>query len=98
MVGVERAADAALLPPGTEHEMLDDQLAASVEEVSERLLALRAIENIGLFDLDPGQFAPLRAHLVAQSGEFLFLCQMRLARGQPLVSTNDPIVHHRSIS
>src|SRR5438105_1719684 len=98
MVDFERAADAALLPAGTEHEMLDDQLAAAVEQVGERLLALRTIEHIGLFDLDPWQVAPLRAQLVAQTGEFLFLGQMRLARGQPLLSRDNPMVHHRSIS
>ena len=32
-VDLERTDDAALLPAGTEHKMLDDQLAAPVEEV-----------------------------------------------------------------
>jgi hypothetical protein len=31
-------------------------------------------------------------------GEFLFFHQMRFARGQPLLSRDDPIVHHRSLS
>jgi hypothetical protein len=98
VVGVERTAHATLPPPGAEHEMLDDQLAAPIEEVGERLPARRAIEHIGLFDLDPGQFAALCAQLVAQPGELLFSRQMRLARGQPLVSHNDPMMHHPSIS
>src|ERR1700719_370690 len=92
MVDLERAADAAFLPAGAKHKMLDDQLAATIEEAGQRFPTLRAVENILLFDLDPRQFAPLRAQLVAQAGEFLFLRQMRLASGQPLVPTYDWMV------
>src|SRR2546426_6668407 len=98
MIGQERAAPAALLPPRTEHEMIDDQLAASLEEVSERLLALRPVEHIRFFDLDPGQVAPLGTQLIAQPGEFLLLDQELLARGEPLVSRYDSVVLHDSIS
>src|SRR5215469_13536406 len=59
---------------------------------------LRAVEDIGLFDLDPGEFTPLRVQLVAQPGELLLLRQMYLAGCQPLVSRHDPIVSHLSIS
>src|SRR5258705_10359342 len=92
VIDLEGTADATLLPPGAEHKMLDDQLAAPVEKVSERFLTLRAVENIVLFKLDPRQFAPLRAQLVAQSRELFLLRQMRLARSQPLVPTHDPMV------
>ena len=56
MIGQERTARATFLPflIRAEHEMIDDQLAAPIEEVGERLLALRTVEPIGLFDLDPG--------------------------------------------
>jgi hypothetical protein len=54
MVDLERAADTALLPSRTEHEMFDDQLAAAVEEVGERLLAIRCVEDVRLLDLDLG--------------------------------------------
>src|SRR5215831_16842566 len=56
VIDLERAADATLLPARTEHEMLDDKLAAPVEQISERFLTLRAVEEIGLVDLDPGKF------------------------------------------
>src|SRR5260370_4662864 len=98
VVDLERAADAALLPAGAKHKMLDDQLAATVEEVSQHLRAVGSLEEVGLVDLDPRQFAAFGAQSVAQAGEFLFLRQMRLAGGQPLVSGNDPIVHLHSIS
>src|SRR5271165_6971715 len=53
MIELEGATNAALAPAGTEHEMLDDQLAASAEEVGEGLLPVRPVENIRLLDLDP---------------------------------------------
>jgi len=33
--------------------MVDDQLAATTEEVGERLFTVRSIETVGLFDLSP---------------------------------------------
>src|SRR6202022_4167906 len=41
IVGPERAALAPLLPVGREHEMVDNQLRASGEQVAERDLAVR---------------------------------------------------------
>jgi hypothetical protein len=67
MVHLERAANAALLPFGTEHEMLDHQLAPAAKEVAECLFAVRPLKNITFFDLHPGQFTTFLAHLVAQS-------------------------------
>jgi hypothetical protein len=89
VIGLERAADAAFLPSRAEHEMIDDQLAASIEEVGERLLAVRPIEQIGLFDPDPGQLAALPCHLVADLGQRLLMRQMRLARDQPFFPRDD---------
>src|ERR1700730_18716616 len=65
--------------------MVDDQLTASVEQVSERFLAVGGIENVVLLNLDPRQLAPLGAHLVTQTGKCLFLLQMRLAGNKPFV-------------
>ena len=64
MVGQEGAAGAARLPTGTEHEMIDHQLAAAVEELAERLLSLRRLEDVVLLDLDPGQGCALGGKLV----------------------------------
>src|SRR5438034_8928103 len=54
MVHVEGAARAGFLPLRTEHKVIDDELAFAVEEIGERFLAAGGIENVVLFDLDPG--------------------------------------------
>jgi len=55
VVHPERAALAALLPARVEHEVLDDELAAPLEEIRERLAAAGAVEHAGLVHLHPGQ-------------------------------------------
>jgi hypothetical protein len=77
--------------------MHDDQLAASVEEVGERLLAVRPVEDIPLLHPDPGQFAALPAQLIAQPGEFLLLAQVLLAGREPLLSRHDAVVIHPAL-
>ena len=53
MVGRKGAADAALLPGGTKHEMLNDELAPPLEKLGERLLTVPRIEDVCLHP-DPG--------------------------------------------
>jgi hypothetical protein len=71
VVGTERAADAALLPIGAEHEMLDDELVSALKQVSKRLLALDRVKDICLVDRDPRQLAPLGAQPVSGSRDLL---------------------------
>src|SRR2546422_2816357 len=98
MVGQEGAARAPFLPPRAEHEVVHDQLAPAVEEVSQRRLARRALEHIGLVDPHPRQRAALGAQPIAQPRELLFLPQMRLARLPPFLSRYDHVAWHRSSS
>src|SRR5262249_14367171 len=72
VVGEERAARTSLFPSRTKHEMVDDQLAPAIEKVRQSFLSLWTLEHVVLLDLDPGQFAPLPAELVALVGECLF--------------------------
>src|SRR6266849_3211635 len=74
---------------GVEHRVIDDQLAASLEEVAECLRPVLALEGVWLFDELPGQIAPLPAQLIAQPGELLFLRQMIFPCLEPLV-----VLHH----
>jgi hypothetical protein len=96
VVGLERTAVAARLPIGMKHQMMDDELTASVEQVSERQLALRRGEDIDLLDLDPGQSAPLGAQAVARPHVLLLLDQKRLTRSEPFVLRDDLREFHRS--
>src|SRR5436190_2028152 len=89
MIGKIRAARAALFPAGTEHEVIDDELATAFEQFGERLFAARAVEYVVLVNLDPGQFAPPPAQLVAGAGELLLGDEMRLARSKPFVLRDD---------
>ena len=61
VIGQIGAAGAAFAPSGAEHEVVDNELAAIVEEVGECLLAARAFEDVRLFDALPGKFAALAA-------------------------------------
>jgi len=64
----------------------DDELAAAVEEVEQTGLAVRALEDVVLVDLDHRQSAALRVERVASPGELLLLGQELLAGSQPFVS------------
>src|SRR6185295_5699685 len=77
MVGLERAADTALALVGAPHEMLDDELAAAVEEIGKRNLSFRRIEDVILLDLDPRQGEPRLVELIAPAREFLLLGKQR---------------------
>jgi hypothetical protein len=92
-VGQERAARATLLPSGTEHEVVDQQLAAPAEQVGEALLAVRPVEDVLLLDLDPGQLTALRAQLIAQPREVFLLAKELLARSEPVLSRHDLMLH-----
>src|SRR4030095_259396 len=74
---------------GVEHRVIDDQLAASREDVAERLGPLLALESVGLSPELPGEIAPLLAQLITHPGELLLLRQVPLPCLEPLV-----VFHH----
>jgi hypothetical protein len=86
VVDLERAADAAILLAGRQHEVLDDELAAALEQFGERPLAVRRVEDVSLFDFDPRQVAAFGAEPVALPGQFFFLGEQRLACLDPFVA------------
>jgi hypothetical protein len=89
VIGEERAARAALFPVGPEHEVIHDQLAAAVEQLGERLFAVRAVEGVLLVDFHPGQLASLARERITLTCERLLLCQMFAPRLQPLLARHD---------
>jgi len=67
VVGQERAAGAALVPVRSEHEVIDDQLAAAVEQVCERAAARRRGERVALVEPRPRQRPALCDQRVARA-------------------------------
>src|SRR5262245_54948976 len=86
MIAKEGTAPAAFLPARTQHEMVDDQLAAAIEKVPKSQVAVWAIKEILLIDPHPWQFAPLPAQSVALPGELFFFLKKLLAGFKPLFS------------
>src|SRR2546427_5497016 len=93
----ERAAPAAFLPLRREHEVVDDELAPAVEEVGERLLTVRPVEDIARLHADPGEPASLRAQLIAAPRDFLLLLEELLPGDEPLVARHDSRTIHLAL-
>ena len=64
-VGARRAGRATGLVARAEHEVVDEELGATFEELRERPRALVGLEPVLLLDGDPGQLATLARELVA---------------------------------
>src|SRR5205814_2821128 len=95
----DRGADrAACLVGRPEHEVVDEQLGAAVEELGEGLRAVLRLEAVVLVDPDPGQLAPLPGQLVAPAGELLLLLQQLVALRLPLLLGADPVLRQRATS
>jgi hypothetical protein len=94
MIGQVGTVRAAGFPARAEHEVIDDQLALAAEQVGERRFAVRGVEHIFLFDFFPRQFAAFLAQRVARLCKRLFVGEVRLARGGPVVVRNDLVRLH----
>jgi hypothetical protein len=97
VVDLEGATGASLSPFGTKHEVLDDQLAPSLEEAGERALSPRAVEQIGLFHLEPGEIAALGGQAIPHPGKLFFFDQVPLVGGDPFISWHDSLVIHSDL-
>ena len=94
VIDVERAGRAALVPLRIEHEVVDDELAPTFEQVEQLDCAGRSCERVRLFDLDQRQGPAPGCQLVAAPGEFFFAREQIAARDQPLRSRNETCVNH----
>jgi len=86
VIHIEGAAGAAFLPLGAEHEVVDDELASAIEQVSESLLSGGRVEDVILFDFDPGKLAAFGCDGVALVGEFLLFGEESLPGYEPFLS------------
>jgi hypothetical protein len=75
MVDFEGATHALRDLAGPHHEVLDEELAASVEQVGERDLAFRRVEDVLFLNLHPRLLAPLAAELIALPCEIFLLAE-----------------------
>src|SRR5215204_1941250 len=92
----DRGADSATRLVGrAEHEVVDEQLRATVEELRERLRPRLGLEAVVLLDRHPGKLPPLPRELVVAVGELLLLREQLVARCLPLVLRADPVLCHR---
>ncbi|MNS96815.1 hypothetical protein D3C72_1311310 [compost metagenome] len=92
VVGQERTTHAAFLPVGTEHEVIEDELALALEQVGQAVRAAGVQELVGLVHLDPGQGQALARQRVLGMGQRFFAAQQGLARGVPLVAGYDGVI------
>src|SRR5205085_11612323 len=97
VVGPEGAARAACVPARIEHEVVDDELASSFEELRKGPSPIISVERVVLLDPFPGQLAPLTAQLVAEARELLLLRKELPALCEPFVMIDHP-AHHVLLS
>src|SRR5918992_629361 len=94
-IGHRRAGGAAGLVARAEHEVVDEQLGAAVEQLVQRLLPLVGVEAVLLLHLHPRQLAPHARQLVAATGVLLLELQQLLARRLPLLRRRRAVLRHR---
>jgi hypothetical protein len=74
---------------GSNIEVIDDELATTVEEIPETPLAIRAVEDIVLVDLHHGKTPSLGVHAVVVLELGFFVAEKRLALDEPVVPQHD---------
>ena len=70
--------------------MIQDQLAAAVEEIKERFLSAKAFKNVFLFDMYHRQPPPPRGKFVASAHVRLFFDEKVVASHLPFCDGDDP--------
>src|SRR5262245_9155547 len=90
-----RAGRAAGAVIGSEHEMIDEQLRAALEQIGQGGAAFVGVETIFLVDLHPGQFLAAARQLVAAAGQVLLGLEQVEALCAPLFAGSNPVGRHR---
>jgi hypothetical protein len=84
VVDLEAATDALCGRARSHHEVLDEELAAAVEQLGQRHFARGPVEDIGFFNLHPRQRSALFRQPVAKPRELLLLGKQSLPRRGPI--------------
>src|SRR5258707_13468531 len=75
IVSSQRAMRASHVVTRMKHEVIDNELAASVKELSQTLTPVRSIKNIVFADVLPRKLTTLLVKLVAKASEFFSLAR-----------------------
>src|SRR5262245_63423069 len=94
LVDEHRAAFAARSLVGSEHEVVEQELAAPVEEVDEARLPVRALEHVILADQHPRQAPALGCERVVSARELLLLRPEPPEGRLPLLRCDGPRLAH----
>jgi len=94
LIRQQRTAGAALHPVETKHEVIDDKLTASVEQLRECHRTVDAFEDIVLLDFDPGQCTALLRQAVPLARPCLLFREKRAPRLDPLLFRDDFMLGH----
>ena len=93
-VGDRGADGAAGLIGRAEHEVVDEQLRAPVEELGQGLGAVGGLEAVLLLDRHPGELPPFAGKLVVAARELLLLLEQCVALGLPFLVGSNPVLGH----
>src|SRR2546423_5244596 len=102
MIGDEGAAGASGIvlvdpEPEAEHEVVDEQLGAAVEEFSQRLPPIVRLEDVLLLDRDPGQLLAPAGKLVATPHQRLLGLEELKPRRKPFLTRSDLVISQCSL-
>src|SRR5262245_38751435 len=89
MIGDEGAPLAHVIGPRRQHEVIDSELAAALEQVCKRTAAARSFQQVGLLDFDPGQPTTFGAELIELVGDGFLLKEERPAGNKALFARRD---------
>src|SRR5438046_294997 len=93
-----RARRTARLVVGPEREMIDEQLRASSENISEGRFSFVGLEAVILVDPNPRQFLPFSRQLIATAGQFLLGLEQLQPGRKPLFTCSSFTVHNYPLS
>src|SRR5437667_3781740 len=93
-----RAGWTPRLVVGPEHEVIDEELRAFSEEISEGRFSFVGLEAVVLVDSNPGQLLPPPRQLIAAPRQFLLSLEQLQPGRKPLFTCSGLMVSHRFLS
>src|SRR3954449_1926064 len=82
---------------GSEHEVVDEELRAVVEQLGEGACAADGVEAVLVLERHPRKLAALLRKRVGELRVLLLPDEQRLACGEPVLPCSDPVLHARSL-